>query len=435
MPPIRFARPTRGRLVRLEPMADTDADRAGIYDANLCCMIEDCFGEPARLRPLGKRRRRQLEKRLSRRRWRAIDPSRGFPGTASFWLTVNGARVGTIGLLDPTGRRYQPVAGLIIDPKHRGKGYAKDALIAMQKAAIRKKYLGISIETDWTFGPLAGIYLKWGFWVQNWKHYLTLTRSTERPPFEFGHSGSRAWMSIPGEEKPRFVAEARGDRLELAEHQPGGDDGILDPVVQLSTFSLHLATIGFPLVRSREQWQRAKENPLGPDPECLGRRIIEWEAHARLAGETISSPRIPGLPYRSHAELFSKAVADTLFARLKILLSQNPSIVIKMPKSLGKWRGVGFASVTNPRRLLGCISVNRPAAYDLPDGASQRWNPPDEWILSDRSRLVEHRAGNRVNFPEIKGIQLDSAGLIVDLDTLYAGIELDTMALPADEST
>ena len=69
-----------------------------------------------------------------------------------------------------------------------------------------------------------------------------------------------------------------------------------------STLSLALALHGWPLVRSREEWERSYFADAGP-PEALAYKITIWEAWDRKHGRVVSTPRIPGLEYPTWDEL------------------------------------------------------------------------------------------------------------------------------------
>jgi hypothetical protein len=64
------------------------------------------------------------------------------------------------------------------------------------------------------------------------------------------------------------------------------------------TFALHLALAGWPLIRSKENWERSWHWSDAGEPEGLACKIEVFEAVSRERGFDVRTPRIPGLQYR-----------------------------------------------------------------------------------------------------------------------------------------
>jgi hypothetical protein len=94
-------------------------------------------------------------------------------------------------------------------------------------------------------------------------------------------------------------AHRRGDVLELGDPPASlaGDERLGEAYWHAdSTLALALALHGFPLVRSRAEWDRSYFADAGA-PEALAYKITIWEAWARKRGWRVETPRIPGLAY------------------------------------------------------------------------------------------------------------------------------------------
>ncbi len=437
----RTAKPKKGRRIVFAPVADSDADRSAWYDVNLACMIEDCLGTVLPFGRMSAVARRALERRLHRDRWRPQAPARGYPRSDCYWLLADGQRIGTAGLGRGARGLHQPTASLYIRPDARGRGYAREALDVMEAAAKRAGFRGLKLDTDWCFGPIAGVYLKLGFRVSHWREFLTLARPGLGPAFSMTTAGPIAELLVDGESEPRLRAQHRGGRLDVESFEPEGEGPVGGDRVanlaeggeaareRLATFALFLATHGFPLVRSPEAWARPHEHRHLPTPEALGRRIVRWEADARHWGEVVNSPRIPGLPYRTTAELDAPPSFTHLVDRLREQVREQSEFTLVDVRNPGNWRGIWVARAAAPRRVVAVVSLEYSGYGTLPPRALARWRGNVQAIVGATWRGLEVQHGDIVAFPEEDAVILPGVGLRLDLPRLYDGLDLDPMPL------
>lgn len=256
----------------------------------------------------------------------AIAASTGFAHTARkaglpfqscrcSWIRVEGQRVGTVAVWDSPASTGLRIASLYIDPLRRGQGIATKVIAMVQETSIVNGFEGVSLEAHWTWPRAVGLYLKLGFRVRHWKRSLSLFRRPNLDTLRIEATGDAARLFIG--EQLSVTARREGDQLHW-EEVPESVDGP-DAEGALPTFALHLARAGFPLVRSREHWRASLGSDVG-GPESLARRIVAWEAEARSEGWQTPTQRIPGLTYRSLAELTEPAVGGELRVRLAGLL-------------------------------------------------------------------------------------------------------------------
>jgi len=69
------------------------------------------------------------------------------------------------------------------------------------------------------------------------------------------------------------------------------------------TFAVHLALAGWPLIRSKENWEHRYRWSDAGEPEGLAYKIEIFEAVSRKRGFEVRTPRIPGIQYRTRDEI------------------------------------------------------------------------------------------------------------------------------------
>jgi hypothetical protein len=166
---------------------------------------------------------------------------------------------------------------------------------------LAKHDLGLRLDTSWCWQRAVRFYVDLGLWVYMWKRDLTLCWDPRTPPPRIEVGDGTASLSVRLGDTQVTLARARrqGDVLELEEPKSTfeREEGIENAYWHAtSTLSLSLAIHGWPLVRSREEWERSYYADGGP-PEALAYKISIWEAWARKQGWVVLTPRIAGLVY------------------------------------------------------------------------------------------------------------------------------------------
>jgi GNAT superfamily N-acetyltransferase len=287
---------------RLVPVGDDVAANRRWVDHDVASIAEGMFGE--RLDPLriDAAARERVEARLPRG-WRLAAVEPGEERGLRWWIEEAEGIVGTAGMAPPWGRASARVFSLYTRPAARGRGSASRALDLLEQVAVRTHSVGISLETEWTWGGPARFYLRCGFWVRHWKRSLTLQRGPHLPRHVVRVGETHASFSIlrDGAEVPLIHARRLGDRLGWDEAPAMSDPTA--PHAATPTFALALALAGWPLYRSDEAWIASLRQLDVGGPEALARRIELFEAVGRAQGRVIAAPRIPNLRYRDLAEL------------------------------------------------------------------------------------------------------------------------------------
>ncbi len=295
------ARLTRDGVV--EPLTDRpDADRAW-NGWELASLIEGNLGRQIDVGTLNDDQRARWELKASWGHRLLRSPHGGY--YLSHWLLEDGVRVGTISFATMfKGLSLFEVSSLFVAPAFRGRGIARRALEAAYRTALAAEAGGLVLSTAWTWQSSVWFYLHIGMWVRLWKHALQLTWAPGLPAYrvEIDESLARFLVETGAGFEPWLEAEPRGERLgwrelpayrALAEDQ-GRPEVWYDAV---GTFALHLALVGWPLIRSDELWREGRWADFGP-PESLAYKIEVFEAVARRDGFVVPSPRIPGIVYR-----------------------------------------------------------------------------------------------------------------------------------------
>jgi hypothetical protein len=216
---------------------------------------------------------------------------------------LDGARVGTLAI-DSMFLPRSPVrvSSLYVLPEFRGRGTAARALHATYHAVVAAGADGIRLDTSWCWQAAVRFYLRLGFWLRNWKHSLLFVRSTHLGSYRVDIEGAHARFSLQLNETwtPWIEADNRATSLGWKEIATSSlaDDSV-PPVhyFATSTFALHLAVHGWPLIRSPALWERRYDWCDSGMPEGLACKIAVFEAVARDRGYDVRTPRIPGLDY------------------------------------------------------------------------------------------------------------------------------------------
>lgn len=163
------------------------------------------------------------------------------------------------------------------------------------------------------FEDVARDDLRHRLWVRMWKRDLQLLVSKELPRYEVSIEAERAtfaWDDAVTGGRAVIVAENLGERLgwrETGALEQKEDPRTIDEArwSAAGTFALHLAMQGWPLLRSDEEWAKQLEQGFSDagESEGLAFKIQRWSAYAAHRGWRCTSPRIPGLPMPTWAEL------------------------------------------------------------------------------------------------------------------------------------
>lgn len=223
-----------------------------------------------------------------------------------YWLLEAGRRVGTIALSHGVyGGHDLRVASFYVFRSERGRGTGRRALDRLRELVAAQKR-GLRLDTCWAWQRTVRFYLRAGLSVHMWKHDLTLRWDARCPPAVLDVGADAATLSVDVDGRPLVLATARrnGDALLLDE--PSREllnDARLGETAwdAVPTLSLAIALEGWPLIRSRESWERSRGSDGGP-PESLAAKIAIWEAWDRHHHWRVETPKIPGLEYPSWEE-------------------------------------------------------------------------------------------------------------------------------------
>lgn len=224
----------------------------------------------------------------------------------SYWLSHDGQRAGTLALATSTmGGASLYLSSFYVLPPFRRRGVGRSAMRRVQEV-LAKHDLGLRLDTSWCWQRAVRFYVDLGLWVYMWKRDLTLYWAPRTPPPRIEVGDGTASLSVRVGDTQVTLARARrqGDVLEFEEPKSTfeQEEGIEDAYWHAtSTLSLSLAIRGWPLIRSREEWERSYYADGGP-PEALAYKISIWEAWAKKQGWVVLTPRIPGLVYPTWGE-------------------------------------------------------------------------------------------------------------------------------------
>ncbi|GAB3277773.1 hypothetical protein GCM10027589_03670 [Actinocorallia lasiicapitis] len=284
------------RLASAENLRPVEFGEGRRFDlCDLASTIEGAYGEvldPALLTPKAVR---SWEARLGRKA--AVWTGRF---SRRFWLTGPTGDVGTIEVYRyPHGFGSVHVSSLYVLPRERHRGHARGALNTVYEQAVAAGLDGICLDTDWVWQRAVTYYLDLGMWATAWKHGLTFARAGRLPPYRVIDAEGALTFEIP--DGPLLVARRQGDSLSLTETplhrrlQAARPRSAL-PIYALTTFSVHLAVRGHPLIRSPEHWAEARAHCDLGAPEGLAYKIRVFERIAADDGWSVRTPTIPGLP-------------------------------------------------------------------------------------------------------------------------------------------
>lgn len=244
-------------------------------------------------------------------RWRAEEPLaladlEPSPRPGALVLIEHGAPIGTICFDDFEGlSRYAQVSSLYVAPAWRARGVASCLLDAL-RATLMPTYDGVALTTYWTWQRAVRFYLRHGATVRQWKHALVfLWRGPEtRWDAQFASDTATFTWLRSGSAPQRWAARRTGTWLVLNEPEHQREDRYnADWRDALMTFSVLLASRGWPIVRSAQTLEAGADWTDGGYPEGLARNIERWEALDRERGFVVDAPRLPILRYRSSDEL------------------------------------------------------------------------------------------------------------------------------------
>lgn len=202
-----------------------------------------------------------------------------------FWLLQAGERVGTVALGERLREGWLELTSLFVERRARGHGTARAMLEATVSAVGAQRGRGVRLTTSWCWRRTLLYYLRAGAWVHGWRGdiELELPATDERPWVTAPNEDTRElWLRAGGQERVLLRANDVGRTLVL-EWCGSRADERLRPTAT-ATLSAHLALAGFPLVRTRREWDRRHRHVHGQQPEGLAERIERWETQASQRG-------------------------------------------------------------------------------------------------------------------------------------------------------
>lgn len=270
-------------------------------DCDLASLAENRLGDRLDPRDLDPARREQWIQRA------LLDRGHLRPGVVSdlercYWILDGTARAGTIALATSTlGTTRLYVSSVYIFPDRRSTGIARHAFTLL-KGVLAARGLGMRLDTYWTWQQAVRFYLRGGMWVYMWRRSPAFIWQPDLPEHEIRVDADEATLRVPvgGQTKCLARARRRGERLEFDEFSDATAGSA--SFYASSTLALAIATRGWPLIRSRQEFERNRDADAGP-PEALAYKIGVWEAWDARHGWLVSTPRIPGIGYPSWEEL------------------------------------------------------------------------------------------------------------------------------------
>lgn len=280
----------------LEPVEIGGADERLWLDCDLSSFAGHRLGDDTDPRALTDERRAEWQARATTSGGGGSLARRGFQ--RAFWLVEDGQRVGTVALSPPilSADRIH-LWSFYVFPPLRGAGRGRRALDAIV-AAVATEGVGVRLATEWAWQRVVWFYLRAGFWLYMWKDSLDFYRAPGWAPPEITVDAAGVSVGARGV----VLASARMEDGQLIVDEHPDDVGGEERWHADSTLALVLALSGLPLIRSAEAFEQYGYGDGGP-PEALARRIEVWEAYDRRHGWRVDTPRLPGLTYRTWAEL------------------------------------------------------------------------------------------------------------------------------------
>ncbi len=296
-----------GELVRagvvrvVDPDAEDDTWRW--MGCDLASMVEGCFSVTLDAWSLPPAKRQPWLDRLGES-YEAPDPALDRSFLRYLWLLDEGEPAGTLAMpRSAVGRIDLPLWSLYVRPDHRGRGVAARALRATHEAARRARFRAIHLDTHWTWQRSVRFYLKQRMWVVGWKRALGFSWLHDLPEYELVEEPERLVLAVRdrGGLAPWMTATREGDTLVL--HDDERLSSRYGWMYAHATIATALATRGWPLIRSRERWDRRHYSADIGQVEGLAAKIQLFEALARHWGWDVRTPRIPGLTYPPLGEI------------------------------------------------------------------------------------------------------------------------------------
>ena len=215
-----------------------------------------------------------------------------------FWILRGSEIAGTVSVLESTwGSSRAYLASVYVMPDLRGRGVGGAAMRAIRDALFARG-VGVRLDTSWLWQPAVRFYLRLGMWCWAWDRTLSFCWDPGVPPPLVEIDGARASLSLERDGTRHRLLEARHDGTFLGLDER---DVACDATRHLSrdartTFAVHLAARGWPLVRSPADYARHRASDR-LHPEALADRVEVWEAYAADRGWRVHTPRIPWLRY------------------------------------------------------------------------------------------------------------------------------------------
>ena len=196
------------------------------------------------------------------------------------WLLVDGSVVGTFALprtLAPESKALY-IYSIHVRPELRGGGIATRFYVAIDEAARAQGFGSTRVRTHWSWQPALRFYLARGLWVRAWDGEVELARE-----------GAPCIVETPGASTLELfedgvrVASARRDGRRLVSFE--GDDARAR-----RTLAVHMATRGWPMVRSPGAWSDRGHDVSGP--EACASALDAMAQIARARGWVVRAPDV-----------------------------------------------------------------------------------------------------------------------------------------------
>jgi ribosomal protein S18 acetylase RimI-like enzyme len=272
----------------------------------LCIYVEYRLGKILEPSALKETEIQQLQQQALSHYENLTDPCQKNYSTP-YWVIYNDKIVGIIKLgLFPSHIKILHISSFYLLPEYRRQGIGHQLLNNLYEIAVAHDFVGLRVDTEWTYQTAVQFYLGIGLWVRGWKHNLTFGRydylSNYR--FELQDNIANFWVNTPESEEYQlcYTASRKGNYLIFEEHSPVKALEKKEFMIAhqaLCTFALCLAQKGFPLVCSEEEWENRFYSSDGGMPVGLAYKIEVWEAYAQKQGFlVVDTPKIPFLQYR-----------------------------------------------------------------------------------------------------------------------------------------
>jgi len=298
----RDASPVHEDLLRAglcAPVEIGGAEERLWLDCDLASLAEGRLGDPTDPRQIDEARRADWQSRATDESPMSLRSRDRFE--RCYWLLDGAERIGTVALTTSAlGAASLHMSSFYVFPPLRRRGAGSRFLNALKEILARHRF-GLRLETSYCWPRAVRFYLREGMWLRMWKRELSFCWAARQPRAEVSVGEDEASLSVSVDGQRVVLASARrhGDVLEL--HYPSQEllsDKRLDAVCYdaSTTLALHLALHGWPLIQSKEEWERGSGSD-GGSPEGLAHKIAIWEAWAKKRGWLVPTVRIPGLEY------------------------------------------------------------------------------------------------------------------------------------------